>query len=387
MTKYIYYITMEGINSTVFKSQVYELLNSELAKNFNITLICFQPINIKWNNKIIKDIFYFNKISKFKLILIPYIGFKGKLSLINSFLALNVMTPKIFFKNNIILHCRAQEATRIALLAKNINKSIKIISDIRSVPYEELKDRNIKRAKYFKKLDEQIFNNKNIDYYNFISNKLREYYIEIYSQLKDKKSSIIPCFSSFTSEYNSKTKEREKELNILYVGGQQFYQNIDKIPSLLNKIKNKKKMLLCLSGERNKELENKFNELGINNEFYYNLNSDELDKIYKKSDIGIVIRENIPLNIVASPVKISEYFSKGLYVMLIGKVGDFYNDIIKDNKLGIAYENIDTIESINLKEDIVYEQLNYRKEYANKFSKQTCIDLYRKIYNEVSRNE
>lgn len=387
MTKYIYYITMEGINSTVFKSQVYELLNSELAKNFNITLICFQPINIKWNNKIIKDIFYFNKISKFKLILIPYIGFKGKLSLINSFLALNVMAPKIFFKNNIILHCRAQEATRIALLAKNINKSIKIISDIRSVPYEELKDRNIKRAKYFKKLDEQIFNNKNIDYYNFISNKLREYYIEIYSQLKDKKSSIIPCFSSFTSEYNSKTKEREKELNILYVGGQQFYQNIDKIPSLLNKIKNKKKMLLCLSGERNKELENKFNELGINNEFYYNLNSDELDKIYKKSDIGIVIRENIPLNIVASPVKISEYFSKGLYVMLIGKVGDFYNDIIKDNKLGIAYENIDTIESINLKEDIVYEQLNYRKEYANKFSKQTCIDLYRKIYNEVSRNE
>ena len=387
MTKYIYYITMEGINSTVFKSQVYELLNSELAKNFNITLICFQPINIKWNNKIIKDVFYFNKISKFKLILIPYIGFKGKLSLINSFLALNVMTPKIFFKNNIILHCRAQEATRIALLAKNINKSIKIISDIRSVPYEELKDRNIKRAKYFKKLDEQIFNNKNIDYYNFISNKLREYYIEIYSQLKDKKSSIIPCFSSFTSEYNSKTKEREKELNILYVGGQQFYQNIDKIPSLLNKIKNKKKMLLCLSGERNKELENKFNELGINNEFYYNLNSDELDKIYKKSDIGIVIRENIPLNIVASPVKISEYFSKGLYVMLIGKVGDFYNDIIKDNKLGIAYENIDTIESINLKEDIVYEQLNYRKEYANKFSKQTCIDLYRKIYNEVSRNE
>lgn len=385
MAKDIYYITMEGMNSTVFKSQVYELLNSKLTKEFNINLICFQPINIRWNKKIIKDISHFKKGSKFNFILVPYIGFKGNISLINSFLFLGLMCTKIFFKNNIILHCRAQESTRLALLVKKINKSIRIISDIRSVPYEELKNRNIKRAKYFKDLDEGIFNNKNIYCFNFISNNLKEYYMEKYSKLQYIKSYVIPCFSSFFYEDNSKIKE--KELNILYVGGQQFYQNINKIPTLLSKINNEKKMLMCLSGDRNEEIENKFAELGINNEFYYNLNSNELDEIYRKSDIGIVIRENIPLNIVASPVKISEYFSKGLYVILVGRVGDFYNDIIKDNKLGIAYENLDIIEQININEKIVTEQLNHRKEYAKRFSKDICINLYIKIYNEVSKSE
>ncbi|EGT3620635.1 hypothetical protein FJ641_14715, partial [Clostridium perfringens] len=77
MSEKLIYITLEGINSTVFNSQVYELLDSKISEKYNVELLCLQPVNIRWNKDILKKIILLRKNRKFKITLIPYIGFKN----------------------------------------------------------------------------------------------------------------------------------------------------------------------------------------------------------------------------------------------------------------------------------------------------------------------
>ena len=377
--KKIYYLTMEGITSTVFNSQVLELLNSELSIENNLTLLLMQPINVRWNNKRLKQLQILKKVNKFNVKIIPYIGFKGEISKKIAFSLLNIYINK--FSRNVkkIIHCRGQEATTIAKMLKEKNENISIIADIRGVPYEELKEVNINRAKYFLELDKYIFNDKSIDYINYVSNQLRQYYHNRYN-FKTTRETVIPCFASFNEV--GREKNNNDTLNVLYVGGQQFYQRINDIPRLLAKIKNNNiNAILCLNGNKNYELENTFKKLNIRSEFYYNLDKKELDSIYSKADIGILIRDNTDLNKVASPVKLSEYLSKGLYLIMIGEVGDFYQFIKKYPKLGYCNKNLEEVSEIDLGKYL--EEKDFRKEFSKRFSKEYCINKYRELYRSI----
>lgn len=386
MSKKIFYLTTEGITSTVFKSQVFELLNSQISQKNEITLILCQPINVHWSKSVFKQLIDLRKNKYFKVIVIPYWGFKNKFSLIN----MNIFTKIRFIfkklsKDKIIFHCRGQEATQVAILLKDFGLNIKIISDIRGAISEELKEVNPNRAKYFEKLDNSIFkeNFNKIDKFNFVSRELCKYYLKINKNIEEKKE-IIPCFSSFSINTKGKEKESNDDIKLLYVGGQQFYQNLNKIPALINKISNKKlKVYMVLNGRKNEKLEKLFEYEKINSEFYYNLSKDELENIYLKSDIGILIRDNLTLNKVSSPVKLSEYLSKGLYIMLIGEVGDFYSDIKNNSNLGIASSDLNDLGNIDINLANVRETLEERIKYSNKFSKEYCVEKYENMYEAI----
>lgn len=377
--KKIYYLTMEGITSTVFKSQVYELLNSELSVENDLTLLLMQPINIRWNKEIIKQLKDIKKSQKFTTKIIPYIGFKGSVSKNLAFFLLNIYINGILKNANKVIHCRGQEAVAVAKMLKKKNENISIIADIRGVPYEELKEINIGRAKYFYELDNFIFTDKTINHINYISNELKKYYHERYN-IEMINETVIPCFTSF--EKNLEGINVSETLNILYVGGQQFYQRINDIPKLISKIKNNNiNVILCLNGNKNYELENSFKKLNIKSEFYYNLNKEQLDSIYSKSDVGILIRDNTNLNKVASPVKLSEYLSKGLYLLIIGEVGDFYRFVKKHPKLGYCNKSLEAIEEIRLEKNLGDKE--FRKEFSKRFSKEFCIEKYKELYRSI----
>lgn len=382
--KKIYYLTMEGITSTVFKSQVYELLNSDLCNENNLTLLLMQPINVRWSKKVFKELLKLKMEKNFKVNIIPYIGFKGKVS---AFLAKLLLKIRFFcdkfFNKKIVIHCRGQEATVVAINFKNSNENISIISDIRGAIAEELKEVNPKRARYFKELDDIIFNKKidEITIFNYVSNELYKYYYE-YENVGKCEHAVIPCFSSFDN--NTNNEKEDDLLNLIYVGGQQFYQNIDKIPCLINKINNKNiKIYMCMNGKKNNYIEKLFSDNNINSEFYYNLNREELNRIYSKSDIGILIRDNLILNKVSSPVKLSEYLSNGLYVLLVGEVGDFYNDINNNSNLGLAFSDLSTIGSIDFDLERIKEYIYERRKYSKKYSKKYCIEKYSELYKKM----
>ena len=136
-----------------------------------------------------------------------------------------------------------------------------------------------------------------------------------------------------------------------------------------------------MNGNKNYELENSFKKLNIKSEFYYNLNKEQLDSIYSKSDVGILIRDNTNLNKVASPVKLSEYLSKGLYLLIIGEVGDFYRFVKKHPKLGYCNKSLEAIEEIRLEKNLGDKE--FRKEFSKRFSKEFCIEKYKELYRSI----
>lgn len=382
MKKKVVYITLEGVNSTVFYSQVYELLNSDISQIYNVELLCLQPINIKWNMKIINSIKKLKLNKQIKIKIIPYIGFKNRLSYYIAKLIIAKYLKK-YNKNykNIIVHCRGSEAS---LIARKIFKG-SILADIRSAQYEELNERNKKRAIHFRNIEKELFRDKCVNF-NFISNRLYEYYNNLYSFKSNYE--IIPCFGSF--ENHGKNFSKNEHLTYLYVGGQQFYQKLNDYDKILAKVQKYSSWIFCLNGKKNIEFENRIIreaiKKNINLEIKYNLTKEELKSIYEKSDIGVIYRDNIVLNKVSCPVKVAEYLSNGLAVMMIGEIGDFFDIITVDRNLGLAVNNVKNLTEYQiekLKDIIDIKYKNYRVEESKKYSKEYCINKYIEFYKEI----
>ncbi|HFF8989428.1 TPA: hypothetical protein ACGFBC_001951 [Clostridium perfringens] len=382
MKKKIVYITLEGVNSTVFYSQVYELLNSQISQIYDVELLCLQPINIKWNMKIINSIKKLKLNKQIKIKIIPYIGFKNRFSYCMAKLIIAKYLKK-YNKNykDIIVHCRGSEAS---LIARNTFKG-SILADIRSAQYEELNERNKKRAIHFRNIEKELFRAKCVNF-NFISNKLYEYYNNLYRF--ESNYEIIPCFGSFKE--HDKNFLKNEYLTYLYVGGQQFYQKLNDYDKILAKVQKHSSWIFCLNGKKNIEFENRIireaNNKNINLEINYNLNKKELQSIYEKSDIGVIYRDNIVLNKVSCPVKVAEYLSNGLAVMMIGEIGDFFDIITADKKLGLAVSNLRDLTEYQIEKlkniiDVKYK--NYRFEESKKYSKEYCIKKYIQFYKEI----
>ena len=59
------------------------------------------------------------------------------------------------------------------------------------------------------------------------------------------------------------------------------------------------------------------------------------------ADMGILLRENHPLNEVAAPTKFAEYVMTGPLVLISDNIGD-YSNFVKRNNLGIVLKNNST---------------------------------------------
>jgi glycosyltransferase involved in cell wall biosynthesis len=62
------------------------------------------------------------------------------------------------------------------------------------------------------------------------------------------------------------------------------------------------------------------------------------------SDAGIILRDDILVNNVASPIKIGEYLACGLPVILTKGIGDLSELVVK-NHVGIELENVDAVQA------------------------------------------
>ncbi|MGE5329836.1 MAG: hypothetical protein ACM3KR_10050, partial [Deltaproteobacteria bacterium] len=299
------------------------------------------------------------------------------------------------FTSAILIHCRAQEACFLGCFASRIFKNLKVYCDIRGVPYEELKDTNIKRADYFKRIDRYIFNRRFLKddriMFNFVSNKLKLYYEEMYSIKIENNFSIVPCFSSFNSNKQEKADSSKMDnIKFLYVGGQQKYQKLDEFGSIIKILGNQKtEWVFCINGEPNKEIESSIkravSKVNAKCEFHYNLNRNDLDCIYSKCTVGVVFRDNSSINKVASPVKISEYLSKGIFTLLIGDVGDFFSYISSNKYLGYTCKSLQDLNANEFFDrlDRFYDFVEKRIVFAENFSKPTCIEKYIKSYKSL----
>lgn len=230
-------------------------------------------------------------------------------------------------------------------------------------------EKNIKRAKKAKKA---IFVS------NYLKNKFNF----------QKESYVIGCLANsdffyFDEELRNKTREKlgikKDEKIFIYSGSINYYQMFNKVVDVLNKFLDFKLIILTPDIEKAKKYLLNFDESRY---FLLQVKFEEVNQYLNAADIGIIYREQNPLNMAASPTKFAEYAMSGLKILCSEGIGDLdiltakignkidENEISKyrynkNERLKLAMKSKELLDKKNLLN--VYKHI-YLKEYDVKNS-------------------
>ena len=333
----------------IFQSQVIEVLKNYKISGIEFKLICFLSLRGFFSER--------KKIkSQYRLAFVFPMFPKLKNWKIHTRLV------SFLLKDADLVICRGIFTTNLAL---RTNSSGKIIYDGRGAINAE----QIEYGVYNNTgLENKIYNLEKravleTDYRISVSNKLLNYWYREFNY-KSKDHVVIP--SSCSNNYNNKVLDRE-DLNIsensilvVFSGSISKWHSYSKMISDFTKIlnKNPRVNLLFLSklNSHIATIKNKFPE----RVFVFWVDPKDVFSYLNIADYGYVVREDSITNQVSSPVKIAEYLSCGLKILISKNIGD-YSEMIEKNDLGYIIRNDN---KINL-------------EKVNAFEKEKIISFYR----------
>ena len=365
----IYYLTLEGISSTVFESQVRSLIKNINKSGKKIELIIGQKM--------------FARIS-FGKFLSLFFSKHIKFIFIHKQVDYNKLAD-IFIKRNkvsspIILHCRNIEAAYVGLLIKQklleSNTSVNLIYDVRGfVEGEKVFFNENKIAKAFESLNDRLFTSD--IYFNFVSEELYTLYNKKYRIPLEK---TIFCNSAYDDTIfrvpNTELNQQNEKVKVLFVGGNQKYQKIQEIIAILN---DKKDVRLTVVTPRKLTFSNQFKNI----EYLTNLTQQEINNLANDYDYGIIYRSDELFNQVATPTKVAEYLGKGLKVIAINSAGAYSKTLSTNNLLGVLLPSEAELKNLRLEKVSQKEKqeisLFAKKNYSLTRNVGEYIELYEKI--------
>jgi glycosyltransferase involved in cell wall biosynthesis len=225
------------------------------------------------------------------------------------------------------------EASKLA--RKNTWKTVHLIE---GVAPEEAQLSKGRRGLYYwalKYLEHKVL--KSADVIILVSNKLRERY----KKFRLQESYVIPCCLPEKKNHATNIKlDRQavgfKETNkvICYLGGLSKWQRVDDIITLFKEIYSLDDNFRFLFIVRQKDLLNdKLRKAKLNPDSYHvtSCKPSEVTAVLPLADAGIIMRHNILVNNVASPIKLPEYLASGLPVILTGGIGDMSELVAREN--------------------------------------------------------
>ncbi len=368
-------------NVSVFDSQVLVLLNYYVETGIFNKIILIIGVRSEKDKKR-----YFKKEINKKIKLLFYRHYPQypiieKLTVRSIYSVLNKIENQV----NYLIHVRneilAYYVFEAAKKLKIRNKRIKIIADIRGVGFEQLMEyskksklilllKRIQRKKVFNSLGKI----KNI---SVVSESLKNYIINnIDNPSLD--ISVNSCLAtnnfqfneSDRSEIRNKLSINENEiLFVLATGGNHAWQNTDKTINLLVK---KGYKILNLS-RKNINLDNVINIF---------IPYKEMPKYLSASDIAIVWREKSITNLVASPVKFSEYVCCGLPVITNDSV-ELIRNFIDTYNSGAVLKSIDDINEELLNSLLKIDRRKLAETGVKNFGIQTISSQYCLMYEKI----
>lgn len=398
----VIYLTYGQVLDGVFQSQVVSYVNELIKKNIDVTLLSFvspRSIFVKSERGIYKKRFaeikealygrvkfFIHPPQKFSIIIWPILC-------IFFYLIYDFIKRK-----KIIFHCRETKATYIANKLKLFNKNIKVIFDCRSVTvdeyiftngYSEKENKSYSKRilKQLIKLEEEACTKS--DAISYVSSKLKTYMEEKYKTIC-KNSIISPSlvynqnfkFDKDASLVIRKKLNLEGRLIFIYSGNTAKWQMVKETINLFSIIENKydNAFLLIISNSV-KEIEKIIEEYKVRKENYLitSLKHNEINSYLSAGDIGILLREDISVNQVASPVKFAEYLICRLPLIISKNIGD-YSELIEKNRCGIILEhhNFNDKNLINS----IYNFINFYIENKESFKEKCRVLAGNKLSSE-----
>lgn len=177
-----------------------------------------------------------------------------------------------------------------------------------------------------------------------VSEEMKTHYEEKYHLSLSEKCVIFPCFSETDIYENAFFDAKYKENTFAYVGSLSAWQCFEETIALYRNIEkhSAEKTKLCVFTQETEKATSALCEAGVQNfEVAYH-QGKALSRELASIKYGFVWREDIPVNRVATPTKLSAYLSCGVIPVFSSALRDFHAVHTK-NPIGIEDPTVATI--------------------------------------------
>ena len=244
-----------------------------------------------------------------------------------------------------------------------LSKKYKILFDFRGLGSAETyarKKSNIK--KYILELVE-FFVYKNADFVHSVSLFLKDW---LASKWGVREVAVVPC--CVEKIILKESKKIPSEMKFVYVGSTSFWQKIESTIHLYKIIEsNIENTSLTVITKDKQAVSKLLTDNNIKNYKIKSLSQEEVLLDLVNYDFGFLLRDNILMNNVASPVKFIEYISRGVIPILSEGIGD-YSSLVSEKKLGIIvkdnYMDINELYEYYNNNKILIRLYKYSKNYT-----------------------
>lgn len=217
----------------------------------------------------------------------------------------------------------------------------------------------------------------------FVSEEMRRYEGKKFKINMDKKSFIMPCFNVSKETGLFFDKEKYKKNVFVYVGSlsewQCFSQTVDFYKQIENQHDDVELKVFTFSEEEAKKV---LREKEVRHFCVSSVSPEQMTEALREAKFGFVLRDNIPVNNVATPTKLSSYLSAGVIPIYSTSLIDFH-----EKTQGMTYcvpvEDYSKVPQkleVFMKNDIDYDLLC--KEYSMLFETYYSPDYYTSLYKD-----
>jgi glycosyltransferase involved in cell wall biosynthesis len=302
---------------------------------------------------------------------------------ISKLIGMTILFFKLFKyrnKSKIIIHSRGIFVSEVAVKLKRYIKNIRIVYDIRgdyaaeSKYHAIIQDASEDKINELADIDLKIQSNivRNVNHIFCVSNVLKDRVISKYKANK-KNIDVIPCLADHNKFYfDPAIREKLRaDLGItekfvfVYPRGIGYWHYTDTVFQIMKYLMTNWNNFYFIILTSQTEEAKKYAEDNLPDGSYLIKKAERevVPHFLMASDMGILLRENHPLNEVAAPTKFAEYIMTGLEVLISDNIGD-YSKFVEENNLGLILGNV-----------------NSPEEYIQKFSE------YLNNSNKLSREE
>ncbi|WP_418792196.1 hypothetical protein [Phosphitispora sp. TUW77] len=258
-----------------------------------------------------------------------------------------------------------------------------IIFWVQGVEPEEsyMRHKKLLRKIILEKIERYIL--KNAKFVFFISFAMQKHYEIKYGIDFVGRNYVMPCFN--TNIHKEAFFKEGKYINnvFVYVGSLSVWQRFDEVVTCFKNIEEfgiPNCKLLVLTKEINAALD-VLKKLEISSYEVCYVNNDDLPNVIADAKFGFVIRDDVIVNRVATPTKISTYLSSGVIPIYSSCLEDFHNVSV-----GMRYKQL--YDTDNFQKEMyafMKQKINNKdvyKEYNNLFSTYYNVDFH--INNIIS---
>lgn len=343
MKKIIYFVPeFDTYNNAVLESQVLTQAKYVEALGYSVFFIgAYSNYNIEQSEQTVEKY-----LKQYKLYNINNFNKKGFFGILISAITItNKAVKEGRFDSVDYVYVRSLLGF-LPLLSIRTKKRFKLVYDFRGLVSDEqrLKNNNFigqVESKIFQLLELFVF--KKADKVLAVSHELASH-LRKQSGLH-KVISVVPCCAEFEDAVDTIKRDKinipETAILICYSGGISKWQRInlviDTAIAITEQHPNYYFMFLSKDIVEIRQRINAKNCQYMEKMRFYSLNPQDVVKYLALADIGLLLREDILTNRVASPIKAAEYMAAGLALALSPNIGDISNMVIKNN-LGVLLD-------------------------------------------------